>query len=55
MAQEPEVPLSLKRSVFGLARDVVRQARGGSRRRLAGPGAESAGSMPASESETAIE
>jgi hypothetical protein len=55
MAHEPEVPMSLKRSVFALARDVVRQVRGlpppAPRRRLSGPDAESAAMLASDESE----
>jgi hypothetical protein len=55
MAQAPEVPPALTRAVVALARDAVRQARGlpppvSRQRRLAGPDAESAGSMPTDES-----
>jgi hypothetical protein len=55
LAQAPEVPITLKRSVFALSREAVRQARGlpppAPRHRLAGPGSESPVRLATDESE----
>lgn len=55
MAQAPEVPSSLTKAVVSLTKETVRHARGlpplvRRQRRLAGPDADSTGSMPADKS-----